>query len=55
MTTTPPTQTKIRHVRIPDQIWNPAAVKAREEDGITISELVRDLLRDYNGGRLKRR
>lgn len=42
--------TTVRHVRIPDATWVDAARNA-ERDGMTISELVRDLLRDYNAGR----
>lgn len=43
-------RTKIRHVRVPDVIWVDAARQAQTE-GMTISELVRDLLRDYNAGK----
>lgn len=50
MTTTPSTQTKIRHVRVPDAVWLEAARNA-EAEGMRISELVRDLLRDYNAGK----
>lgn len=43
--------TKIRHVRIPDNIWIAAAQRA-ENDGMTISEVTRELLRDYANGHI---
>lgn len=49
-----PGETKVRHVRIADPIWTGAAQKAQEE-GVTISEVVRSLLRDYTAGRLNYR
>ena len=45
----PATETRIRHVRVPDSIWIPAAQRA-EADGIRISEAVRALLRGYERG-----
>ena len=36
----------VRHVRVPDALWTPAAAKARDQ-GETISTVVRQLLRDY--------
>jgi hypothetical protein len=39
-------RTKIRHVRIADELWLPACQRANEE-GATISEIVRFLLRNY--------
>lgn len=49
MTATKPqgTETRVRHVRVPDAIWLEAAANANAE-GLTISELVRMLLREYN-------
>lgn len=44
--------TKIRHVRVPDRIWIAAAERA-ENEGAKISEVVRDLLRDYANGHIK--
>jgi hypothetical protein len=42
-------RTKLRHVRVPDELWLGAAVKA-EQDGETISAVVRELLRAYLRG-----
>lgn len=39
---------KIRHIRMSDDLWVAAATKA-DAEGLTISELVRDLLREYVG------
>lgn len=41
--------TRIRHVRVPDSTWIPAAQKA-EAEGVRISEVVRALLRGYERG-----
>lgn len=46
----PNTIKKIRHVRVQDDVWIEAAQNA-EKEGLTISELVRDLLKDYNRAR----
>jgi antitoxin component of RelBE/YafQ-DinJ toxin-antitoxin module len=43
---TPKNLKRIRHIRVADDMWVNASKKANEE-GITISELVRVLLRDY--------
>lgn len=37
---------KIRHIRMPDPLWHAAAAKA-EENGETISEVIRRLLHEY--------
>ena len=41
--------TKVRHFRAPDRIFIPAAERAANE-GATLSELVREFLRDYANG-----
>lgn len=42
--------TKVRHFRVPDRIFNPAAERAARE-GATLSDIVRERLRDYAEGR----
>lgn len=43
--------TKVRHVRVADPIWDAAFANAQADGYTGISELVRDLLRDYNAGK----
>lgn len=45
------TETKIRHVRVADDPWITAATRANE-DGETISTVVRILLRKYAKGEI---
>lgn len=44
-------ETRVRHVRIPDDPWVPAATRANDE-GETISTVVRILLRRYAKGEI---
>jgi hypothetical protein len=46
-TPTASTQSRIRHVRIPDPLWNSAVEKAATEEGFGGAELIRHLLREY--------
>ena len=47
----PTKHTRIRHIRVPDDPWIPAAQRA-EADGTTISAVVRALLERYAAGDL---
>lgn len=38
--------TRLRSMRIPDEIWEPAARKAKDE-GVTVTSLVIAMLREY--------
>lgn len=37
---------RIRHIRMPDSLWDAASERAARED-MTVSELIRVVLRDY--------
>lgn len=45
------TRMPARHVKCPDTVWLPATAQAKLEGYSGISDLVRDLLRDYNAGK----
>lgn len=45
----PSGQSPIRHVRVPDAPWEAAKERAARE-GLNISAVVRDLVRDYANG-----
>jgi hypothetical protein len=40
-----------RHVKCPDSVWTAAGEQAKHDGYSGISELIRDLLRDYNAGK----
>lgn len=44
--------TKVRQVRVPQQLWADSCAHAAEE-GLTISEVVRVLLRGYVAGEIE--
>lgn len=44
--------TKLRSVRVPNELWNEAAEKAHGED-MTLAEVIRAMLADYVDGRYR--
>ena len=44
--------TKVRHIRIPDDIWDGAGERAGD-DGYTLSQVTRQLLDAYRAGDIK--
>lgn len=50
--TKPAGETKVRHMRIPNDIWDGAGQTA-EDDGYTLSQVTRQLLDSYRRGDIK--